>query len=358
VISGYADLIATDASVGEAHLRRVDAIRKAAERSSRLTAQLLAFSRKQLLQPEPLHLGAVVSALAPTLRRMIPEDIELLTDDRDGDVRVFADRAQAEQAIFNLCSNARDAMQGGGRLVLATACADVDAAAAEGRGTPGRYAVLRVSDTGAGMDEATASRVFDPFFTTKPVGHGTGLGLAMVYGFAQQSGGWVTVDTVPGAGSTFTVYLPASDREDDAPLVSPVEGGASRGTETILVVEDDPFVRELEVETLSRHGYRVIASEDTEHAMLIARELDQRIDLLLTDVVMPGMSGPELSARVCELRPGLEVLYVSGYSENAVVDRGVVRSGTHLLTKPFAPDDLARMVRRLLDRRGTASGSE
>ena len=349
VISGYADLLSNHSALDVTQKRRVDAIRQAADRSSRLTSQLLAFSRKQLLQPELLTMGTVVGELAPALRRMIPEDIELITHSRDGDTTVFSDRSQAEQAIINLCTNARDAMPGGGRLSLSTSTVTVDTREAEGRGAPGRYVVLSVTDSGEGMDEETSGRAFEPFFTTKAPGRGTGLGLSMVYGFAQQSGGWVTVDSAPGVGSTFRIYLPRSDRPHASSPVAPVEGGPTHGTETVLVVEDDVFVRALEVETLERHGYRVLAPRDTDEALRIGKEHPDAIHLLVTDVVMPGMSGPELSERICSVRPQLGVLYVSGYSENALVERGVVRNGTHLLTKPFVPDDLARMVRQVLD---------
>ena len=349
VISGYADLLAADRGLAPHQTRRAEAIQQAAGRSTQLTAQLLAFSRKQLLQPEPLDLSDVVRELAPSLRRLIREDIAFVTDGCRPGAQVYVDRTQAEQALMNLCANARDAMPNGGRLEVSTDVVDVGAEQAAGRGEPGRYAVLTVTDDGVGMDEETSSRIFEPFYTTKEVGNGTGLGLSMVYGFAQQSGGWVELKSSPGSGAVFRVLLPHGAAIEQHAPISPRPGGPTDGHETVLVVEDDQFVRELEVETLRRHGYRVLAPRDPEEALTIGRGHPGPIHLLVSDVVMPGMSGPELCRHLQQARPDIRVLFVSGYSENSLVDRGVVRRGTHLLPKPFTPDDLARMARQVLD---------
>jgi CheY-like chemotaxis protein/GAF domain-containing protein len=334
---------------GEKPRRALQLIAETAERAARLTAQLLAFSRKQVLEPKVMTLNTVVTGVEKILRRVIGEDVTLITD-LDADLgRVLADPGQLEQVLLNLVVNARDAMPEGGELVIRTANVEHDAVAryAHSEARPGQYVMLAVSDTGCGMDAATRARIFEPFFTTKPTGKGTGLGLATVFGIVKQSGGQVCVDSEPGVGSTFRVYLPlvADSAEAERPESSAIPSGA----ETILLVEDEPELRELTEEMLTVQGYRVLPARDAEEALQIAAAHPGGIDLLLTDVVMPRMSGRVLVERLVEARPGVRVLYMSGYTDDTISHHGVLAPGIALLAKPFTAPGLARKVRDVLD---------
>ncbi|OFW01074.1 MAG: hypothetical protein A3I61_13860 [Acidobacteria bacterium RIFCSPLOWO2_02_FULL_68_18] len=350
VINGIAD-------AALAHIRTQDPlhadiaqIRAAGERAAGLTRQLLAFSRRQILRSEVLDLNAVVVGMADILRRLIGEHIDLryTLAERLGGVR--ADRTQLEQVILNLVVNARDAMPHGGAIVVETRDIDVDegAAALHPSMEAGPYVMLAITDTGVGMDEATQLRVFEPFFTTKASAESTGLGLATVYGIVKQSGGSIWVYSEPGRGATFKIYLPRADAAPAAPSPVAKEVPAARG-ETILLVEDDTAVRHLARRFLESSGYVVLEAEHGGAALLTLERFNGTVDLLLTDVVMPGMSGPELAARLSGLRPGMKVLYASGYTDDAVLRRGVREDSARLLTKPYTRAELVRRVREVID---------
>ncbi len=349
-ILGYADLLL--ARTKGARLRDdLLEIKRAGDRAAALTRQLLAFSRKQVLRPKVIDLNAVVAGLEPMLTRLLGEDIELVTKLAPRLGRVKADPAQLEQVIMNLGVNARDAMPGGGRLTIETADAELDGAWARRHAgvTPGPHAMLAVRDTGDGMTKEVMSHLFEPFYTTKEQGKGTGLGLSTVYGIVRQSGGHVTAFSEPGRGSTFRVFLPRVDLELTTDRPQPAEGGKRKGTETILVVEDEGPVRKLATRILTRSGYDVLEAGEVERAVTICDEHKGAIHLLLTDVVMPRMSGRQLADRILSKRPGMKVLYMSGYTEDEVVHHGVTELGAGFLQKPFAPDDLVRRVRSVLD---------
>jgi CheY-like chemotaxis protein len=312
-----------------------------------MTQQLLAFSRRQVLQPKVMSLNDTLAEMEAMLRRLIGENVVLSTSP-DPDLQATrSDLAQIEQVVLNLCLNARDAMPDGGRLEVRTANADLDEAAARAAGThPGTHVLLEVRDSGHGMDSETLEHAFEPFFTTKEQGKGTGLGLATVLGIVQQSGGGIAVETAPGAGTTFRIYLPAVGEaltHDETATDRP-----ERGHEAILLVEDESIVRELLARVLRTHGYAVIEAANGEEALAIAHA-EPMIDLLLTDVVMPGMSGRELSERLAAQRPGLRILYMSGYTDEAIVHHGVREGEAEFIAKPFTPDALARKVRGVLD---------
>ena len=315
-----------------------DAIGEAAERAATLTRQLLAFSRKQLLERCTLDLNSVIADMAQMLRRLIGENITVVTALAQSAAWVNVDRGQLEQVILNLAVNARDAMPGGGQLTLSTESVDSDGADAL---PSGRFVALVVSDTGVGMDAATRERIFEPFFTTKPVGAGTGLGLATVYGVVEQHGGHIAVDSAPGRGTTFRVYLPSVDEpapQAVMPLVMP-----RTGSETILVAEDDPAVRALATDMLREHGYTVLAAADGEEALLVAECHAAPIHLLLTDVMMPRMNGLELARAFGSIRPHARVLYMTGYAEMPAAADGII------VQKPFSVFVLMDAVRRALE---------
>ena len=352
-IGGYADLLLADLPPNDKRRHDIEEIHQATERAASLTQQLLAFSRRQVLQPKVLDLNTLVTNIEKMLRRLIGEDILFATvlHPRAGNVR--ADPGQLEQVIVNLAVNARDAMPNGGRLTIETRNVELDESyAAEHPGvTAGQYVLLAVTDTGAGMDEATKARIFEPFFTTKVRGKGTGLGLATVYGIVQQTGGHIWPYSEPGKGTTMRVYLPRANAPAD-PVEHPDTDSTAvpGGTETILLVEDEAPVRTVTRQLLERNGYTVLEAADgpTALSMLDGNGAGTHVDLLLTDVVMPGMSGRELAEHLRKSRPKLRVLFMSGYTDDAVVRHGMLEPGLAYLEKPFRPPALLRKVREVL----------
>ncbi len=322
-----------------------------ARRAAALTRQLLIFSRRTVVQPEVLDLNAVVGDLEEMLRRTIGENVDHLQTVFAEDLPLIkADRGQIDQVVMNLALNARDAMPGGGRLDIETARLEIDEHSANLRGIePGTYVRLTVSDTGTGMGPEVVDRAFEPFFTTKGKGEGTGLGLATVYGIAHQAGGDVSIDSEPGRGTTIRVDLPATSESRSTHRAPRPEGGLHEQGETVLLVEDEAIVRDPAQRLLTRHGYTVLAAANAAAAIEIAANHQGTIDLLLTDVVMPGRSGKELSVDVAALRPATKVLFMSGYSYDVIVHQGVLESGVSLIEKPFSADDLLRKVRLVLD---------
>ncbi len=359
VISGYSELLLAERG-GDDRLRRdVGEIRKSAQRATSLTRQLLAFSRQQVLQPQVLHLNTVVTDVGKMLQRLIGEDIDLVTALRPELGRVKADPGQLEQVLMNLAVNARDAMPQGGKLTIETANAELDDAYAR-RHVPARagaYVLLAVSDTGCGMDAETRARVFEPFFTTKALGKGTGLGLSMAYGIVKQSGGYIWVYSEPGLGTTFKIYLPRVEEAAETTASSAQRAAPLGGSETVLLVEDDDSVRTLAREILERAGYTLLEARDGGEALAIGERHAGRIALLLTDVVMPGKRGREVAQCLAAIRPETKVLYMSGYTDNAIGDHGLLDRGTAFLSKPFTPDTLMRKVREVLDAPTAALGT-
>jgi len=352
VITGYSELALREIDPEHRARRRVEEIRKAAERAAALTRQLLAFSRKQILQPRVLAVNAVVTDVEKMLRRLIGEDIQLVTVFSEGLGTVKADPGQIEQVIVNLAVNARDAMPGGGKLVIETANTDLDEGyvRAHADARPGRHVVLSVSDTGHGMDAGTLARAFEPFFTTKGPDKGTGLGLSTVYGIVKQSGGHVTAYSEPGHGTSFKVYLPRVDEPmEPRPGQGAVSEALSRGTETILLAEDEESLRLMFRELLEGAGYVVLEEASPEAAVAASDSHAGPIHLLMTDVVMPRMGGQELARRLLATRPQLRVLYVSGYSFEGIGHHGLIDAGANYLEKPFTSEALLRTVRRILD---------
>src|SRR5205809_352974 len=350
-ITGHAELLLEALGLNYPRRADVDEIRRSAERAAGLTRQLLAFSRQQVLQPKVVDLNALVLDMDKLLRRLIGEDVELATvlDPTLG--RVTADPGQLEQVIVNLAVNARDAMPQGGKLTLETRNIDLDSSYTLEHSLvkPGPYVQLTVSDSGIGMDEETQAHAFEPFFTTKPRGQGTGLGLAMVYGTVKQSGGFIWVYSEPGRGATFKIYLPRVDTPTEAAALPAPAVQPARGPETVLLAEDEPAVRAIAQPALERHGYTVLPAATGAAALALAAQHAATIDLLLTDVVMPGMSGRDLADRLTAQRPGIRVLYISGYTDNAIVRHGMLEPGLAYLQKPFRPDALVRKVREVLD---------
>jgi two-component system, cell cycle sensor histidine kinase and response regulator CckA len=357
-ISGYCGLLLADTPAGDARRDDVLGIQEAADRAAALTQQLLAFGRKQVMQPAVLDVREVIEDAGRLLRRLIPEDIGLVITTGPILSHVFADRGQLGQVLVNLAVNARDAMPDGGQLTieardepLGEAYADTHLAI-----EPGPYVRIAVTDTGRGMTLEVKAHIFEPFFTTKPAGKGTGLGLATVYGIVKQFGGYIFVYSEPGHGTTVKVYLPRAEgvatpalREERAP--------PRAGRETLLLVEDDPGIRKVARRILEMQAYTVLVAGTPGEALEIAAQYEGRIDLLLTDVVLPGQTGPRLAEILLRERPGLPVLYMSGYTDDAIVRNGQLSPDTEFLAKPFTPDTLHRRVRQILDQRGAAGGA-
>jgi signal transduction histidine kinase len=348
VIIGYSEMLRHGLAADHPLRTCTEEIVRAAQRGASLTQQLLAFSRKQVLQPTVLDLNQVVARMEKLLRPLIGEHVELALQLSAETCAVKADNGQLEQVIVNLAVNARDAMPAGGRLTLRTGLLTAEA---DDPVPPGRWAVLTVSDTGVGMDEATRLRIFEPFFTTKEAGRGTGLGLATVHGIVQQSGGHVTAVSELGHGSTFTVYLPQAWDALRAPDAAPAAAPHPRGSETVLLVEDEPSVRGMVRAMLHRLGYTVLEAPGGEEAQKLAGQHPGPIHLLITDVVMPRLSGVEVARRLVQIRPGLRVLYISGYTEGPLLRQALAEGIADALPKPFAAGPLAHKVREVLDRK-------
>jgi two-component system cell cycle sensor histidine kinase/response regulator CckA len=356
VIRGYSQLSLLELKAGDKLRENIEEVQRATQRASELTHHLLAFGRRQIMEMKILDLNTLLKDLDKMLHRVIGEDIKLtyLLSDEIGKIRV--DPGQMEQVILNLAVNARDAMPSGGKLTIETSNAELDEAYAHTHigSKPGRYAMLSVSDTGVGMTPEIRERAFDPFFTTKETGKGTGLGLSTCYGIVKQSGGNIWAYSEPGRGTTFKIYLPRVDESlKEETEAEDKTAEILKGDETILAVEDEIEVRKLVAQILTGQGYRVIEASDGEEALKVAQENSgRRIHLLLTDVVMPGMSGRELAEMLAFLNPGLKILYMSGYTDNAIVNHGVLEDGVNYIQKPFTLDALARKVREVLDKRG------
>jgi signal transduction histidine kinase/ActR/RegA family two-component response regulator len=348
-INGYSDLALRSLGPADPLRESLNEIRRAGERAATLTRQLLAFSRRQVLEPRVVDLNGVVRGVSSLLRRLIGENVKLVTrlEPRLGKVKV--DPAQIEQVLMNLAVNARDAMPDGGVLTLETSNLEVGEGNRVAGLPPGSHVMLRVTDTGTGMDEATRARLFEPFFTTKGPAQGTGLGLAIVYGIVKQSGGHIWVDSEPGRYTSFRIYLPHT-REEAASRGLPERGRkAARGSETILVVEDEQAVRAVARRMLEAYGYKVLEAGDGEAALRLSERHPGAIDLLFSDVVMPRMSGRPLAERLASLRPGVRTLYTSGYIDDAIVHHGVLERGVAYRQKPYSAESLARKVREVLD---------
>jgi PAS domain S-box-containing protein len=350
VILSYVEVLLDDLKTADPLRGDIEQIRNAALRAAGLTRQLLMFSRQQVADPRVVDLTEILLGLDKMLGRILGEDVDLVVLPPKSPGRVKVDPTHLEQLILNLVVNARDAMPKGGKLTLETANVELDEEYARAHlpAKPGHYVMLAATDTGVGMDRATQARIFEPFFTTKEMGKGTGLGLSTVFGIVQQSGGTIWVYSEPGRGTTFKVYLPRVDAELDAPrqLVEPT---TLQGTETILLVEDEEQVRVVVAGALRRQGYNVIAAQNAGEALRLFEGHPGWIDLLLTDVVMPQMSGPELARRLAETRPQMKVLCMSGYTDDSIVRHGVLESGVAYIQKPVTPTSLSRRIREVLD---------
>jgi PAS domain S-box-containing protein len=351
-VSGYTELLLGRLSDGDPGREHALEIRQAGQRAAALTQQLLAFSRRQVLEPRVLDLNSVISDMERMLRRVIGEDIDLTASLDPSLWRTRADPSQIEQAILNLVVNARDAMPRGGRLTIETGNAELDERYTDRYASfrPGPHVMLAVSDTGVGMSPELQARLFEPFFTTKELGKGTGLGLSTTYGIVKQSGGSIWVYSEPGQGTTFKIYLPRCDdpldrREEPAPPAT----RTPTGTERVLLVEDEPEVRRLVERLLRMNGYAVVSAPGPAEALAAVRAGQEGVDVLVTDVVMPGMNGRELARALASRVPGLRVLYMSGYTDAAIAQQGILEPGTAFLSKPFTPDGLARKLREVLD---------
>ncbi|ODT60197.1 hypothetical protein ABS71_17445 [bacterium SCN 62-11] len=345
VILGFANLAKEDLPASDARFADLSEVEKAAQRASELTRQLLAFSRKQMLSPRVLDLNPVLSSLERMLARLLGEDVHLSFLPGDELDRVHADPGQLEQVIVNLAVNARDAMPRGGNLTIETSNVELDDDYAWNHPevTAGCYVLLAVRDSGEGMDRATQARIFEPFFTTKEQGKGTGLGLATVYGIVRQSGGHIEVQSEPGQGTTFKIYLPRTDRAPQTAVAHTRRAQDLRGTETVLLVEDEDQVRALVRSVLHKNGYNVLEAQNGGEAFLLCEKYQEKIELLLTDLVMPRMNGRELADRLAPLRPHMKVLYMSGYNEEEMPD-----TDSAFLSKPLSPDSLLSKVRHTL----------
>ena len=349
-ITGYGELMRSKVLKDDPLYSHLENILKAGDRAAALTQQLLTFSRQKIVHPQVIDLNRVVLDLEPMLRRLIGEDLDLevVTDRRLGAVK--ADPGQLGQIIMNLVVNARDAMPQGGRLTLKTAAVNFTVGCHNrfGLTPPGAYVMLEVQDTGVGMDEATQAHIFEPFFTTKEPGKGTGLGLSTVYGIVKQSGGYLDLESSPGAGSTFTIYLPRLEAIVEPPKAKIPITASFRGEETVLLVEDEDVLRGLLAKFLRLYGYTVLEARHGGEALLTCERHQGPIHLMVTDVVMPQMSGRELADRLTPLRPEMKIIYMSGYTEDALVQHGVADLSVAFLQKPFKPIELARRVHAVL----------
>jgi len=358
-ILGFGDLLARSLEPNDPRASDVEQITRAATRSAGLTRQLLAFARREMIQPRALDINTVIQHAQALLPPILGENVELELQLAPDLGVVYADARQIEQMVMNLVLNARDAMPQGGRVTIETSTVQLGPGARawrsdEERARSGRFTMLSVTDTGHGMDAATLARIWEPFFTTKPQGQGTGLGLASVYGAAKQSGGFVWADSEPGRGTTVQVYWPeiravVEPPVEPAPAPAPVEG-----SETVLIVEDEELVRALGVRALRSFGYTCHHARDAGEALRLLNEQATRVDLVVTDVVMPGMSGGDLGERLARLRPGIPVVYTSAFTDEDVIRRGMLGAGRPFLQKPFTPTELARVVREALDAAGAA----
>ena len=358
VINGYTEVLLEQLEAGGEMQQKVQAIQQAADRAATLTRQLLAFSRKQLLELKVVEVNKVIGDMEQLLRPLIGENIELVTRLSSEAGRTRADASQLEQVIMNLVVNAKDSMPAGGKITIQSSSVTVRANTGEHRFIqPGRYAVISVADSGHGMDKETQCRIFEPFFTTKEKGKGTGLGLSTVYGIVKQSNGYVFAESRIGVGSTFYVYLPrVEDTLEELDTVAMPESEKG-GCETVLLVEDEESVRELVRVTLGSRGYKVLEAENGECGLRLAEETKERIDILVTDVVMPGIGGRELAKQLLAMRPGICVLYLSGYTEDAIVTEGVLGPGTAFLQKPFTLQNLIKKVREVLRSKAQAKAA-
>ncbi len=351
VILGYSQILAEGVPAGSRLAESTAQIKSAADKAAGITRQLLAFSRKQVLSPRVINLNDIMLNLDSLLRRLIGEDIEVMTVPANDLGSVKADPGQIEQVIMNLALNARDAMPHGGKLTLETSNAQLDESYARRHqpAEPGRYVMLAVSDTGHGMTAETQARIFEPFYTTKEVGKGTGLGLSMVYGIVKQSGGYIWVYSEPDRGTTLKIYLPRIDQEVESTGAEHRPRAVQRGTETILLVEDDAQLRQLSSSVLAHCGYKMLVAATPEEGLAISKENHRDIRLLITDVVMPRMNGRQLAEQVVQISPNVRVLYISGYTSNAIVHYGVLDPGLWFLPKPFSLSSLVAKVREVLD---------
>jgi signal transduction histidine kinase/CheY-like chemotaxis protein len=351
-VIGYSSLSLMKIGKDDPIRHNMEEVIKASRRGANLTQSLLAFSRKQIIDPRPMELNSVIDRVAKLLARLIGEDIKLETKLSDADLVVVADSSQLEQVLMNLATNARDAMPDGGLLQLETGRMTLDERfiAANNYGKPGNYAVISFTDTGVGMDAKTAERIFEPFFTTKEVGRGTGLGLSMAYGIVKQHEGYINVYSAPGKGTTFRIYLPLSQAAARSPepdeSVEPTRGGA----ETILVAEDDAPIRKLTTALLGEFGYRVIEAVDGEDAIEKIRIHGSRIDLLLLDVIMPRKNGREVYEEAKKLVPNVKVLFTSGYTADIIQKKGIIEEGQDFISKPVSPGELLKKIRESLER--------
>jgi signal transduction histidine kinase len=357
VITGYSDMLLAGTDLKPPHRTALEEIRRSAERGGALTHQLLAFSRRQPLEARLVRINELILQIEKLLRRLIGEDIELVTIPAASQDVVEADPGRLEQVIMNLVVNARDAMPDGGKLTIETGVAHLsEVFSAKQLGvSPGRYVVISISDTGIGMDEATQSHMFEPFFTTKNPGRGTGLGLATAYGIIRQSGGAIQITSQLGEGTTVRIYLPPAATK--APAVEEGARATARltGKETILLVEDEARVRKLIVDVLTARGYQVLEATRGEEAIRLCKAHAGTIDMAVVDVVMPEINGPDLVRQLLPIEPEMLVLYISGYTDEAIVHHGIPESGAAFLQKPFLPDALSRKVREILDGRGNAA---
>ncbi|MDK2973395.1 MAG: two-component system, cell cycle sensor histidine kinase and response regulator CckA [Candidatus Sumerlaeota bacterium] len=348
-ILGFTDLALEEADPDSDMHDYLTEIEKAAQRSADLTRQLLAFARKQTASPVSLDLNAAVPDTIKLLRRLIGEGIKINWSPGNGLANVRIDPTQLDQILTNLTLNARDALEGEGRIDIETCSAviDEDYCMRNAEAVPGDYTVLVVSDNGRGMDKHTAAHIFEPFYTTKQPGEGTGLGLATVYGIVKQNAGFINVYSEPGMGTTFRIHLPATT-EVLAERAAPARGTPVRGSETILLVEDEPMILSLGQRLLEGLGYKVLIAGDPAEALLLASNNTGKIDLLMTDVVMPGLNGRQLAQQITEMQPGVKCLYMSGYTANVIAHHGVLDEGVHFIQKPFTVQELGRKVRDVL----------